>query len=406
LPISNLARLHRDGAIDPTFQANASGEVLALALQPDGRILVGGVFRELNGLPRERIARLNADGTPDETFNANTQADGPVNVLRIQPDGGIYLAGNFQSINSVPRNGIARLNSDGTLDEAFAVTDASRWSVTSLALQPDGKVIVAGRSIGDGTYYTLLQRCLPDGSLDPEFFSTPLQELDRKAVALQPDGQILVNGRFDSHDGFGHFYSGIERLHPDGSLDPGFFADLQVSSLRTIALTARGEILIGGSFRTRPNPLAQPIARLHPDGKVDSTFVPRLPLNLENAQIVAIVQQSDGKILLGGILQTTQPLDEPRPLLFRLMGNVIGFGAPRLLAAELQAGKFAVSLLSDANVSYTLEYADDLAPANWRPITTLTGTGELLQVEDSAPGPLRRFYRVQVSSGMPRPPAP
>lgn len=132
------------------FDPNANGAIRSIAVQPDGKILIGGNFTQLNpngtgAVTRSRIARLNADGTVDAAFNPN--ASGDVYSIAIQADGKILIGGGFFSLNpnntgSVTRNRIARLNADGTVDASFNPNASS--TVLSIAIQADGKILIGG----------------------------------------------------------------------------------------------------------------------------------------------------------------------------------------------------------------------------------------------------------------------
>src|SRR6266850_3294452 len=127
--------------VDP----NANNLVLAVVVQPDGKILIGGGFSTLspNGgaaVTRNRIARLNPDGALDTAFNPN--ANGDVNAIALQADGKILVGGFFTTVGGQTRNRIARLNPDGTLDTAF--NPNANGDVYTIAVQSDGKVLAGG----------------------------------------------------------------------------------------------------------------------------------------------------------------------------------------------------------------------------------------------------------------------
>ena len=113
------------GDLDNTFlslSTGANNEVEDLALQPDGKVLIGGNFTTYNGVARGGIARLNADGSLDNTFlnsGAGVEIGSIIKTLTLQPDGKILIGGNFTTYNGVVRGGIARLNTDGSLDNTF-----------------------------------------------------------------------------------------------------------------------------------------------------------------------------------------------------------------------------------------------------------------------------------------------
>jgi uncharacterized delta-60 repeat protein len=112
MPMSEVARLNADGSLDTRFTeaASVNRPVYALALQSDGRILIGGDFNVVNGQPRVRVARLNADGSLDSTFDPGTGPDGTVRQIAVQPSGtGILIRGDFTSVAGQSRPGLARL---------------------------------------------------------------------------------------------------------------------------------------------------------------------------------------------------------------------------------------------------------------------------------------------------------
>ena len=145
---NRIARLNADGTLDTSFNPSANNYVRSIALQADGKILVGGYFTSIGGATRHRIARLNANGTLDTSFDPN--ANNYVFSIAVQANGKILAGGYFTSIGGVTRNRIARLNADGTLDTSF--NPSANNYVRSIALQADGKILVGGyfTSIGGG----------------------------------------------------------------------------------------------------------------------------------------------------------------------------------------------------------------------------------------------------------------
>ena len=91
-----IARLNADGSVDASFNPDANGAVNSLAVQPDGKVLVGGFFTTIGGQTRNNIARLNADGSADASFNP--VADNTVISLAVQPDGKVLVGGNFTTV--------------------------------------------------------------------------------------------------------------------------------------------------------------------------------------------------------------------------------------------------------------------------------------------------------------------
>jgi len=148
-----LARINADGTIDRSFSA-ALGTgfnqcVLDVAVQPDNKILVGGDFTTFNGSSTPYLVRLNADGSYDTSFNIGTGLNNEIafaNDLLVLPSGKILVGGTFTSYNGISVGGIARLNSDGSLDTSFNSGSGFNSGSTVLALymEPDGSVLVAG----------------------------------------------------------------------------------------------------------------------------------------------------------------------------------------------------------------------------------------------------------------------
>jgi uncharacterized delta-60 repeat protein len=167
-----IARLHPDGSLDRDFMREVwvNNQVRAIAMQSDNRILIGGDFSSFQENQVNRIARMLPDGTVDLDFDPGAGANGRVNAILQQPDGKILIGGAFTSVDGVARNRIARLNADGSLDTGFNVGSGANNAVFDLALQPDGKIVVAGSFTSvNGQSRDRIARLNPDGSLDSGF---------------------------------------------------------------------------------------------------------------------------------------------------------------------------------------------------------------------------------------------
>ncbi len=296
---NRVARLRANGSLDTTFApaGGANGYVQAIALQPDGKILIGGNFTVVNGLLRARIARLNVDGSLDTTFDPGSGADVMVYAVAVQPDGKVLIVGHFTSVDGTARNRIARLNADGSLDTTFDPGSGADNLVYDLALQPDGKVLIGGSFLTvDGVTRNFIARLNADGSLDTSFDPGTGASLTVRAVALQSHGEVLIGGHFTSVDGVTRHR--IARLNADGSVDtsfdPGSGADDWVGA---VAIQPNGEILIGGDFATVDGVTRNHIARLHADGSLDYYF--DASSGADGAVYDAAIQP-DGKVVIGG----------------------------------------------------------------------------------------------------------
>jgi len=194
-PRDHIGCLNPDGSLDGAFDPGADDIVHALALQPDGKILVGGDFTNLNGLQHNNIGRLNPDGSLDDGFDP--LMDKPVRTLTLQPDGKILVGGDFTVLDSEPHNNLARLNPDGSLDATF--DPQADGAVHTIALQADGKIIVGGAFTSmAGQPRPRLARLNPDSRLDTAF--NPGANGDVYALALQADGKLLAGGEFTELD--------------------------------------------------------------------------------------------------------------------------------------------------------------------------------------------------------------
>ncbi len=247
--------------------------------------MLGGYFTSVGGTTRNRIARLNADGTLDSAFNPN--ANDNVFSVAIQPDGKILLGGNFTSVGGATRNYIARLNANGTLDSTF--NPNLNGYVHSVTLEPNGKILLGGyfTSVG-GTTQNRIARLNANGTLDSAF--NPNADSEVYSVAIQSDGKILLGSYFTSVGGRNF----IARLNADGTLDSAFNPNVN-SSVYSMAIQSDGKILLGGYFTSVGGTTRNRIARLNADGTLDSAFNPNADSYVESMAI-----QSDGKILLGG----------------------------------------------------------------------------------------------------------
>jgi uncharacterized delta-60 repeat protein len=166
-----LARLNADGSLDTSFNANVNGVIYQMVTQADGKLIFTGAFTQVGGVARYCIARLNADGTLDAAFDPNATNTAPVYVVRPLLDGRIMVGGLFNSIGGVPYANLARLNQDGSVDSTFNAN--VNWEVSDIAELADGKIMIGGRfsNVG-GVPRSAIARLFSDGSLDSSFSTT------------------------------------------------------------------------------------------------------------------------------------------------------------------------------------------------------------------------------------------
>jgi uncharacterized delta-60 repeat protein len=300
------------GSLDATFDAGTLGAVLAIAVQTDSKILIGGHFTTIDGTPRGHIARIEANGALDSTFDPGAGADGFVRAVLVQKDRSVLMAGNFVNVNGIHRGGIARLKSGGGLDASFDSSSGANDQVTAMALQTDGKIAISGYFTEfAGVPRNYLARLNPDGSLDASFDPGDAAGDNVYAIAIQPDGKILAAGYFF----WNQRVSSLVRLNTDGARDESFAAGTLVSEINSLCLDNDGKILVGssGNYNKDTARLENCIVRLNADGSLDATFnVGAGP----DDYVECVAVQASGKILIGG--NFTQVNTTPRRYLARL----------------------------------------------------------------------------------------
>lgn len=285
------------------------------AIQPDGKILVGGNFKSYNGQIRYRIARLNADGSLDATFNAPLVGITNYGVLKIalQQDGKIIIIGDSSTVGTNYFNNLMRLNANGSIDTSFVIPVNYRFE--NLVIQPDGKIIVAHNTYND--FYSnknKLSRLNTDGSFDTTFttavfgvgFGSDYTDLHK--IYVQPDGKVLVSGFFYSCNSVTS--KDIIRLNANGTVDSSFSIgsggtyitpNYGLSRILDIVTQPDNKILISGNFLTFNGNPRKRIVRLNQDGSVDLSFADVSGfLNIDDVNSISLF--SDGKILASGDL--------------------------------------------------------------------------------------------------------
>ena len=335
--------LAADGDLDPSFAGNGKTHVAfanvgfaigtTVAVQPDGKILVAGVVADINADSIVGVARYNVDGSLDSTFGNNGLATvdfysfylWKVDVV-LQGDGKILLGGAFAPLGQNPDMGIARLNSDGTLDATFGsggkfTCDFNGWNdgVTSLAIQPDGKIVAGGYAsspVGDFDFAAI--RVNSNGTLDTNFGTAGKilvnffgAEDRANGVALQQDGKIVLAGTAWGQGSTESDYA-IVRLNSDGTLDAGFGSAGKTTinfiahdEGNAVAIQPDGKIVVGGSAGADSLLTSDfGILRLDPNGALDGSFGTggKTTTDFFGAldHVYDLLIQPDGKIVAAG----------------------------------------------------------------------------------------------------------
>jgi uncharacterized delta-60 repeat protein len=281
-----LVRYKTDGTLDSTFSGDgklttslSSGfdEAFAVAIQNDGKIVVGGYSEPTRAY--YALARYNSNGTLDNTFSGDgkvTTAVGThsdyINSIAIQPDGKIIAAG-ISSDGAIYNDfSLARYNIDGSLDTSFSsdgklitsIGNGGNWT-NSVKIQPDGKIIICGSSvIGNHQSFTML-RYNSNGTFDSIFGAngiviTPIDTNSDMAysLALQSDGKIIMAGT--SNNGSDDDFALI-RYNSNGSIDSTF----GINGIVTTAIGTDDDVALSAAIQQNGNIILAGYTRNYPD---------------------------------------------------------------------------------------------------------------------------------------------
>src|SRR5438477_6634828 len=271
---NRIARFNFNGSLDTSFNpgSGADAEITAAVLQPDGRIVVAGRFTSFNGVMHNRVCRLNADGSVDQTFGLGAGIKNSVFALALQSDGRILVGGQFSQVDLTQRFNLARLHTNGSVDLTFDPVNGPNGDVNAIVIQPNGAIVIGGTFIGyNGFARGGIARVLANGGLEPSFDSGVGTGGNVFALALQHNGEIVLGGRFVQYAGINRTF--IARVFSNGSLDPGF-NPVPDDWVQSLAVEPDDRILVGGFFTAINGIGRSRIARLNTTGSVDKTFDP------------------------------------------------------------------------------------------------------------------------------------
>lgn len=293
-----------DGTYDPTFVQGDGfvGTVHTMARQPDGRILVGGdELTTYDGVEVPLVVRLHADGSLDPSFDAGQEGSGRVQSIALQADGRILVGGTFSQFDGVPSSGLVRLMPDGSIDTGFGIGTGPDDDVTCIVVQPDGRILVAGFfDTFNGTSAGRIVRLMPNGTIDPSFTAGTGANEEVNEIVVRQDGRILLGGYFTTFNGIPR--RKIVQLAGDGTVDIGFDPGNGAGTDYTvwaIAETSDGKVLCGGSFFSWGGTTVDGLVRLNADGTRDVGF----DANANASTIITkIITQPDGNVLIAGML--------------------------------------------------------------------------------------------------------
>ncbi len=390
VPGGEVVRLNPDGNVDTNFTASiTSGDptIHSVAVQADGRVLIGGMFTGINGVTSFHLARLNADGTLDSNFTASvtsSQSFITVSHLGLQTDSQIVIGGSFESVSGAPHANIARLNHNGTLDSGYNA--AIDISPNALIVQADDKVLIGGAfSSVNGLASPHIARLNTNGTLDSGFTVAVDGNVD--AFAQQPDGKIIIGGGFTLVNGEGR--SRIARLNLNGTLDTTFQNGMAGADgyVGCVAYDPAGRVLVGGQFTSVNNVTRNWVARLNSNGSLDTNFLATVDNYLE----LVLVQPDSRVIIEGNYISTVDGRSRNR--LARLQNS----NAPVISQPRLSGGIFSFDVNAVAGKTYGVEASTNL-PGGWSLMLSTNAAVDNFTFSDPNPTQfLRRFFRVYKS---------
>lgn len=353
--VNRIARILPDGALDTTFKtgSGSTSNITNVEVLTNGKIILTGSFLKFNGTDLNKIVCLLPDGSIDTNFNIGTGFNDDVSTMALQSDGKILLGGKFTSYNENLANRIIRLNNDGTIDNNFlSGSGFSAGAVQIIKTDASGNIMVGGSFTGFYNNSEINRVCYLNSQglikADLDFGSGPGSS---SVLALEKDseGSWYIGGSFSVFDGlnqgrlakidshgdydtaylssgigldnsvykiiplenkktmvFGNFKtfnnesaSRIVRLLEDGTYDPDFNSGKAGANnlIKTAILQADGKMILAGNFTKYNETLCNRIIRILPDGLVDDTFHIGSGFN---SQVYAMAIQSDGKIIAAG----------------------------------------------------------------------------------------------------------
>jgi uncharacterized delta-60 repeat protein len=229
-----LVQLDSFGLPDPFFTIGngPSGPVRALAVTEDGRIYVGGLFSRFNGVTTPNLVRLLPDGSRDEAFNAGNGPNGIVRVIHVLPDGDLLIGGSFTEVNGVPLRNLARLTPEGAVDPSFLPGQGPDGAVNAIAADGSGKIWIGGEFQHiDTVEVNRIARLNADGGLDADFEPRQGANGTVNAIVVQENSAVIIAGEFTEVNNLPR--NRIARLHGEEKFAGGI---IQFTSARFEAL--------------------------------------------------------------------------------------------------------------------------------------------------------------------------
>jgi uncharacterized delta-60 repeat protein len=424
-----LVRLNTDGSVDTTFKASLKPEVSAQGRlknpsiwhampQSDGRIVVSGFFEAFEGHSRPFLARLLPDGSLDRAYAPSLATPSYVAAYAMQSDDRLIVSSRgLTKAGTLARNGIARLNVDGTADESFDPGAGIRFGemdiysiepIRSVVVQSDGKILITGalREVG-GVARTNLARLHPDGRVDVDYNPGPgirgeagsWVRGEILSMALDTQDRLVIGGSFTQVGG--QTRVALARLNVNGTLDTAFDPVLARDKtgwpvrVQSVQCLSSGKILVSGDFSSLDGVPRRGIACLKEDGSLDESWDVGTEIEFgagvgiaELAETRTVVRAlADGSVLIGGALVSGEVAGLIR---------VVPDRTPRLIAERAtRPGMPLVLMMVGAGVAgYRIEQSEDLV--RWVHWTNAVTDQVEVPIAPTGAGSPRQFFRAIV----------
>ena len=290
----------------PFADGPAADEIILHILpRDDGSLVAAGRFSFYKGFPFESIMQFTPNGQPDLSFFTRLQRSGIVRKVQTLDDGRILIGGLFTQINQKEAIHLAQLLPDGTLDPSFALNTIPReHSVNDLIVQPNGSILVAtnGPRLNERPYFPI-QRLSPNGQPDPSF-STGLEAVTLGDVL----GIVMINSPNDTFIvGYGTYsftlegqrISRIARFSYSGQVNMEFSDLIKANKVNDIFAYSNGKMLLGGENISVGGATTQSLVRVFPRGNLDGSFLPELN---KTSEVSKIFELNSTKLMISGQL--------------------------------------------------------------------------------------------------------
>jgi uncharacterized delta-60 repeat protein len=381
-----IARITTDGALDPSFSVGEgpSDTVYSLALEDHGGLTVGGAFRIFNSEDWLYFARVTTNGFLDSSMIFQPGLNSPVLIVSRQADTKALVGGQF----TVPASHVGRVNSSGQFDVSFNTGTGANGDVYDVRVGADGKVVIGGAftTVGD-LPRNHFARLLPDGRVDATFNIGAGADGNVRAVYPLSNGKVLIGGEFSNVNNTVTPY--LARLNADGSVDTQFGTNAPNGAVYAIAVYPDGKIVAAGNFTTVGGK-ARVLVRLTPDGALDPDFDVSVDAN---GAIYDVEVQPDGKILLAGAFTTVNGF--PSGHIARLNGSP----APKpinITSTAISASDLQLTFQSQNGIDYVVQGTSDFV--TWTNVKTVTASGTTSQASIPLSGANYQFFRIQRTS--------